>query len=367
MKTQVSRTQFRYLMLWLIMGTGILTMPLAIANFTVHDGWIASLLFILGTGAAALIVKVFTNYFPSQSLTEALIESFGPWLGRVFGLWLLFWLLNQAALMARQFLVFAGITILPKTPEPLIAGVFFIPIAYAVFSGMEVIARFAQFVTPLSFLVVLFITGLIVPTMHPDMLLPILGDGWSPVFRAAIQPTVAFALQLVTALELVPHLKQPEKAAMDIVWIGIVITLFLAMIEVLIISVLGLTANYLQYPILEVVRGIRIGRFIQRFDTLYVLGIISVIFLKVSLYQYCFTSSLKTFTNAPSLRNLTLGSVAVTGAASLYLWRDSVELSHYMLFVTPAYFGMTLTVLPLGAVLAKQVRNRVRNSIRGYS
>ncbi|QQE79585.1 hypothetical protein [Alicyclobacillus sp. SO9] len=46
METQISRLQLMYLMIWVILGTGIVLLPLAIAQFTIQDGWMVPLFFL---------------------------------------------------------------------------------------------------------------------------------------------------------------------------------------------------------------------------------------------------------------------------------------------------------------------------------
>ena len=356
MTFQISRLQMMILMFWVVMGTGILTMPLAIAHFTIRDGWIAALLFFVGSTTAAAICWLYAKAYPKTSLSDALVQSLGPYFGSAVALWFVIWLAIHTALIARQLLVFTEITILPQTPLPVIAFALFLPVTYGVSLGIEVIVRFGEFITPIALPISLLLTVLTIPNMHAILLLPILADGWTPVLQASLQPAVSFALQLILVLQILPHLRHPETVGRDIFLVGAISTMALLTGEVVIITILGGSANYLQYPILEAVRGIQIGRFIQRLDTLYVMGVVAVIFLKVAACQYLFVSSLKSVVRLQSLTGILMPASAVTGAATIFLWRDTVALSHYMLSITPAYFAFTLGGLPLLAAVVKLIR-----------
>jgi spore germination protein KB len=91
-KIEISRYQFVIVLVWCVLGTGIVTVPFVIAQFTVRDSWITGLLFGVGGLLSAGVATLFVHSFPNRSLTSSLIDAFAERLGRVFGLWFLVWL-----------------------------------------------------------------------------------------------------------------------------------------------------------------------------------------------------------------------------------------------------------------------------------
>jgi spore germination protein KB len=152
-KVQISRFQFIIVFVWGVLGTGIVTLPVIIAQFTVRDGWISGLLFTVSGLLSASVAALFVHSFPDRSLTSGLIDAFGPWLGSVFGLWFLVCLYLLDCVILREGIVFVGITVLPQTPVYIIGLAGAIGFSYAVYMGAEVVMRNGEFITPLALLV----------------------------------------------------------------------------------------------------------------------------------------------------------------------------------------------------------------------
>ena len=88
-KVQISRFQIILALTWSVLGTAIVTVPFATTQFTVRDGWMTGPLFVVGGLLSASVAALFVHALPNRSLTSGLIDAFGQWLGRVFGLWFL--------------------------------------------------------------------------------------------------------------------------------------------------------------------------------------------------------------------------------------------------------------------------------------
>ena len=65
-----------------------------------------------------------------------------------------------------------------------------------------------------------------------------------------------------------------------------IITVVGTLLAVVTIGVLGQSANYLSYPVLEVVREVRIGRNLERLNTLYILGVMSTILIRPEAFVF---------------------------------------------------------------------------------
>ncbi len=336
-------------------------MPLAISHFTVRDGWISALLFSISSLIVAATCALYLRAFPTTRLSEAIVTTFGPIVGHALGLWLAVWLWIHTALSLNQFMHFVATTVMPRTPLPVLEFALFFPITYAVFLGLEVIARFGEFIIPITIPVFGVLTGFMVLKMHIQALVPILADGWSPVLQASLQPDVSFALQLLLVLEILPELRDPETLSRDVLLVGAMVTISFVIIEIIAVATLGGAATYLQYPMLEVIRGIEAGRFIQRLDTIYVMGMVVVIMLKAATLQYMLHSSIRSVFKVPVSPILLMSGTALTGASGIYFWRNNFEFAHYSLFVSPAYFCATLLVLPLATVLVHRMGSWARD------
>ena len=363
--TQISRLQFFYLMLWLILGTGITVLPFSIVQFTVQDGWMVSLFFFMGVAVAAPVGVWFIRTFPNQSLINGFETAFGTWIARAIGIWLLIWVFIQSSLVLRELSVFVEITSLPRTPIYIISGVIIIPISYCVFHGLEVSGRLAEFLTPVSFMFVLVVATLSLQNVDLSQLTPILANGWTPVLRASVLPSTSFSFQLLIALQFAKSLHKGGKTfGRDLLLVGAFLSVSGVLIEGIIITVVGPAATYLSLPVGEVVRGIRIGQFVERLDTIYVMGAISTMVVKNSVFLYAMSSMMMDVFRLPSIKHVVWPAGVAIWTGNILLFHNSPDLHQFMVYTSPAYYGFTLIVLPLMAILVYRVKQafQVRSS-----
>lgn len=359
-KAQISRAQFIIALIWCILGTGIVTIPSAVAQFTVRDAWISTLLFSVGGLIAVIVTSMFTRLFPNRTLTSALIDAWGPWIGRALGIWFLLCLYIANCKVVREAEVFVGTTILPKTPEYMIGAFTMIAVAYAVYNGVEVIMRDGEFITPLVMIIALILFFLSMQHMDVHELMPVLVDGWTPVLRGGIVPDVDYALELVIGLQFALFLRNSRTAAKDVGIAAGLVTIVLTLVTVLTIGVVGPSAHYLSYPVLEAVRNIRVGRFLERLDTLYVIAVISTVFVKVAVFHYAWCVGMKDVFHLSSHRVTALsGALLVWGGATV-LFGNAGELQQFISYTMPFYFVVTFICIPLLAAAAMAVKVRVK-------
>jgi spore germination protein KB len=355
--TQISRLQFRYLLLWMILGTGILALPFSIAQFTVRDGWIVPLFFFVGTALVTAVGVLFIRTFPNQSLMNGLETAFGPWIGRAAGIWMLILFLIFAGTLLRELSVFVETTSLPKTPLYLISAVITVPIAFAVFQGLEVVGRLAEFLTPVAFIIAVVITALSFQNVDLSQLRPILANGWTPVLRASLMPATTFPFEFIVALQFVKSLSDVPSFGKDMLLVGAFLSIIGIGIEIIVICTLGSSVAYLSLPVVEVIRGIGIGHFVERLDTIYIMGVIATMVIKICTILYVTASGLQDVFRLPSTKNIawTVGTAVWT--ANVVLFPNSPALQEFIIFMSPAYYTFSLVMLPLLAVLIYRMRN----------
>ena len=356
---QISRLQFFYLMLWVIMGTGITVLPFSIAQFTVRDGWMIPLFFFLGTVISAGVSVWFIRTFPNQSLLIGFETAFGTWIGRAIGIWILVWFLIHNGLLLRELSIFVEITSLPRTPFYIISAVIIIPITYGVFHGLEVISRLVEVITPIALILSLLIAILSLQNVDVSQLRPVLANGWTPVLRAAVLPSTSFSLQLIMALQVIKSLHNGKTFGRDLLLVGAILALAGVLIEGIITSVLGPASTYLALPVGEVVRGIRIGQFVERLDTIYVMGAMATMTFKISFFLYAMTLTMKEVFRLPTTKNMALPAGVAVWTANILFFHNSPDLHDFMLYTSPAYYVFTLLVLPLLAISFQRITKSI--------
>ncbi|CAB3390120.1 GerAB/ArcD/ProY family transporter [Kyrpidia spormannii] len=356
MHPQLSRVQFVFLSTWLILGTGILTMPFAIGQFAIRDSWIAPLLFAVTGGIVVGVIALFRRMFPGQSLVEGYHMAFGPIVGRAASLWFLYMTFLTESFVLREVSLFSNITVLPSTPNYVVTAVFMIPVAYAVYLGAEVVGRVGEIITPLGIAITLILFLLSMQHADPSHLRPVLADGWKPILQSGVVLWV-YAWEFLFVLQLREEVQQ-QRLVKDLLITILIITSAGVVAELTITMILGPSVTYSIYPILEVVRTIRIGDFLERLDTFYVMGVITTIFVKLSLIHYIFTTGLSHWFGLRHYRPTVWSGAAVVWTGSLFLIHNSVSLMNFILYTAWGYFTFTAMVIPLLAVVVQWWRQR---------
>jgi spore germination protein KB len=358
-KVQISRYQLIVVLVWSVLSTGIVTVPFMTAQFTVRDGWIAGLLFAVGGLLAAGVAALFVRSFPNRSLTSGLMDAFGPWLGRVFGLWVLVWIFVVNCKILRVGVVFVGNTIMPQTPVYLLGLFGMIGVSYIVYMGAEVVARDAEFITPLALVVAPIIISLSMQHMDVHQLQPVLADGWKPVLRGAVAPGVTYALELLIVLQVAQTLRNSRTIFKDMAIATGILAVLSASIMAITAGVVGQAASYLEYPVLEVVRTIRVGRFLERLDTLYVMGVMSTICIKLAAFHIAWCEGMKDVFKLSSHRMVTLSGGLLLWAGSFLCFRNVGEVTDFVMFIAPTFVVVTLVGIPLLAIAVMTFRKRL--------
>ncbi|WP_029422028.1 GerAB/ArcD/ProY family transporter [Alicyclobacillus macrosporangiidus] len=361
---QISRFQIVIVLVWSILGTGIVTVPFVIAQFTVRDSWITGLLFPAGGLLSAGVAAVFLRALPNRNLTGGLIDAFGPWLGRIVCLWFLVWLYLVNCTIVRETETFVSTTILPETPEYIIGLVGMTGISYMVHMGIEVLVRDGEFITPLALIVAPVLFALSMQHMDIDQLMPVLADGWQPVLRGAITPDLTFALEMLISLQFVRALRDSRTLPKDMITATAILTVVMTCVLAITTGVVGQSTSYLSYPVLETVRSIRVGRFLERLDTLYVMGVMSTVCIKLGVFHYAWCEGMKDVFKLSSHRILAFSGGLFVWAGSFAFFRSTKEMEHFIAGVAPAYFLVTLIFIPLLAAMVMSFRRRAKRQPR---
>lgn len=354
--TQISRLQFRYVLLWIVLGTGITALPFSIAQFTVRDGWIVPMFFFCGIALVVAVGVLFIRTFPNQSLMNGFETAFGPWIGRAVGIWMLTLFLILSGTVLRELAVFVEIASLSKTPIYLISAVITIPIAFAAFQGLEVIGRVAEFLTPVALIIAVILAAFSLQNVSLLQLRPVLANGWTPVLRASLSSATTFPFELILSLQFVKSLRDVRTFGKDMLLVGAFLSIVGFGIEIIIISVLGPSVTYLNLPLAEAIRGIRIGQFVERLDTIYIMGVMATMVVKTSTLLYVLASGLQDVFRLPSTKNIAWPAGAAVWSANTVLFHNTPVLQEFILYTLPGYFGFSLVMVPLLAVLIYRLR-----------
>ena len=214
-KETISLLQFILLIHSAQFGLGVLTLPRQLAEKSGTDGWIAIILYwFLATAVSFIMIQIMKNY-PQGTIIDLISHYFGQWLGKA-----------AAAVFAFYFAVFAGsafirevlfvkLWVLRGSAVPVILLLLAVPSYLVVRKNISILGRYVQIVFFMTMwtMFVYFLTFKEAQFLH---LLPVLKEGWKPIFEAVktlILPFAGFEIILF----LYPYLKNKDKAAVGAV------------------------------------------------------------------------------------------------------------------------------------------------------
>jgi len=274
------------LIITIILSTVILFVPSATAEKAKQSAWIVPIVASLAGVVTLWLVTHLGRRFPSYTLPEYIQIILGRFLGKLLGVWYLVGFLCGCILIARQFVEFISITLLPGTPPMVISLAFVLVGVYAASKGLEVIARMNQFVFPLLFtaLLVSFILGWF--KIDLIRLLPLLEEGIKPIIAASWTPASWFGEVIFIAF-IYPQINKP-KEIFEKGLIGLLISTTLSILMILFtISIFGsVLTSTLTFPFWSVIRFLEFGKYVQRLESYLVIIWITSMVIKISLFTY---------------------------------------------------------------------------------
>lgn len=351
---RISGGQLVAIMFWTIMGTAVITLPIMIALHAPRTAWMGAVIFAVGGTGLCLIIGAIANMQAGLDFVQYVQTVFGKWLGKLLILIFLAWLFHSITLVINQVTNFTQISLLPNTPLLTIQLFFLAPSIYAVYLGLEAVARSGQFLFFISIGVFILLFMLIIPDFNSQNLLPLFDEGISKVLRSGVTP-LAWAGQIMFVLFLVPFVKSQKKiavyAALTIALIG------LAGIgnEMMYTAVFGPLRQHLINPFYALIRYVQPTAFVERYDILFVAVNLVGNFIKLSVFIYVFVLALAQVLGLKSYRPLlipaAIGQLVLVALTPM----SPPELIHFFdtlfpLFTIPVLYGFPLLVLVAGKI-----------------
>lgn len=260
--------QYIFLNFGMVVSVGFLSLPRILAEKAGTAGWIALIIVWLISIAASLIVIQVMKKYPDGTLLDLLSVYLGKWAGKVgavlFALYLFYYSYTgivYTILITKQYL-------LQQTPAYIIMLLLLIPTYVIVRDGPRILGRYVEVIMLLS-LWIPFVYLIPLKEAHWLRLLPVIKEGWGPVF-SAVPDTIYYHIGFSTTFILYPFLKNKRKATA-----GIVISYSLTMLMYLFITVVCFVYfspdGIMDYnePTISVLKAIEF-KFISRIEVLFI-------------------------------------------------------------------------------------------------
>jgi len=238
---RISPHQFMTLGAAVFMGTTFLPIASVVTGVGGRDGWMSVLPgFAVGVPYGLMVINLLEQY-PRRNLLQISETLFGKWIGKIIASIYILITAYLGGLLLGQVGDIYQTSIMPLTS----IWVFYLGglllVYYLVRSGIEVFARFSEAIFPLIVIALLLNIGLSLPRIEQGELIPILSEGFKPIFFGALKVTpfaMTYILFLAGLIAFLPTGKQELRQLKTGVWrtvflVGILDTL-VALIQLLV-------------------------------------------------------------------------------------------------------------------------------------
>lgn len=346
---RINSRQLFFIMFWAIMATAILLLPVMIGRYAPRDAWMGAVVFIIGNVIIVWVASKLGMMFPEHTIVQYNDFILGPWLGKLTSLVFIGWIMHNGSVVHREVGEFLKFAILPETPLYVIIILISIAPAYAVYNGLEVIGRAADFLFPIVTLFIALIYLLLIPDYEVSKLFPLFGDGGRKILRGSLT-LIALGGQMIMVLFFLPFIKETQKVGKVLVWTVIAIGLGGVFSEATYTMVYGLERTALTVPFYNMARYVSIGLFIERMDPLFVVANMMGNFLKLSIFIYVVVLGLAQLFKMKNYRPLIIPVIVVENLLGVYGFKNGPEMYDFTDKVWPFYtlpleFGLPLLLL----------------------
>lgn len=334
-----------------ILPTATVVLPIIITSYAEQDAPLSIIMSTLAGLLIAAIVGTVIRYSNGAPFLDWVGEKTSPVISTILGLLMLQFYLDTTATILREFVNFLKDNVLINTPVTVLVILILFITIYMVRQGIEAISR----VNSLVILLYLFFTPLFLFGLYQDLnvhqLLPMFDHTLAELTLASLTPT-AWMSEVAVLLFLAPYLQYPSRARV-IGWTGLLFVSAL-MLLTLVSALMAFGPHFTKltaYPGFSTVSIIRIGRFIEKLDILFISYWVLSIYLKLAIFLFvtveCFKQTFRVSSSRPFIGALGL----VIALECLFTWQNPAKLNQYNKEGRFLVFFLFNVLVPLGAVL----------------
>lgn len=337
------------------MGTAVISLPVLIGIHAPRDAWVAAVIFTVGGILLSLIVGALAKMFPEKNFVTCVEKVFGSLIGKVIILVFTVWLFHTTSFVIWQTSTLTKISLLPKTPLVIVTIISLIPPMYAVYCGIERVARSGQFIFIFNFGLFISLFFLYSPDIDLTNLLPVFDDGVYNILRSSIAP-LAWAGEIMFILFLVPNIEKKTKITNYSIITILIIGIGGIINEVFYTGVFGPLRQYLAIPYYTLISYTSPNSFIERYDVALVSVNLTGNFIKLSVFIYILVYCLSQLLGMKNHSKLTLPVVIALIISTFFTVQGQPQLVNFLDSVFPFYTIPLLYGLPLITLLIAKIR-----------
>ncbi|WP_134701153.1 endospore germination permease [Ammoniphilus sp. YIM 78166] len=361
-KGKISALQMAILMHPTIIATGILLVPGLTAHHAERDLWMSPAWASLVGFLTVYIAIQLNRMYPKETIIEYSSRIVGTLPGKALGLIVLLFYLHVNGIIIREYGEFIIGIFLMQTPLGFVMGSMTLACAFAVRGGIEVLGRLGQMFVPIVLLLTLFMFFLIIPDMELENMFPIMEKGLMPSFKGSV-PLQAWFSEFLLISFLLPFLTDREKG---LKW-GM-ISVFLVMVMMVVTNlatlfVLGGTTGTFLYPVMNIIRYVSVGDFLEHLESLVMAMWVIGAFMKISVFYYALALGAAQWLNLSDYRPLVFPLGFLLALFAVWASPNLQEMAHFLgtsgsFYLVSIQVGIPLFLLMIACIRKGKMRTK---------
>lgn len=325
-----------------------------------RDAWIA----VLFVGVLTLIWGFLLIYIykeiKGKHINDWLKENTGKAFAIIFRFTFGFYLVILMIVTMRETITWTNVSYLWRTPPLALTLLFLIPCMLAALTRINTIAIANFFLLALVNVLGFFVATANIPRKNPELLLPILENGFTPVFKSMIYQASGMT-ELIIFLLFQHQLKSDLKYRHIVINTFILIGLTLGPLIGAIIEFGPVEAALQRYPAYEEWALVRVGKFVEHVDYLSIYQWLTGAFIRMTLLLYSIRILINSESKKVNVWVLTIVVIIITIAVA-YPLDDKLFfylLNYFALPASAVFFLITSFVLGFLVFIVKRRKKKV--------
>ncbi|MGM7722166.1 GerAB/ArcD/ProY family transporter [Metabacillus sp. Hm71] len=358
---KISSLQLFYIIIGFELGT---TMLFGYGAGAKQDAW---LVMVIGMLSGLILMGVFTQlsaYYPGDTIVSMIPKIIGKYLSYPLIMVYIFYFIYAASRGSRDLGELITTTMLVDTPTVIVIGSFMVLMIYCLRGGIETFGRMGEIIFPIYMmsLIVVWILLFSIESFNLKNLTPVLGNGVKPILKEVYPGGVNFPFgETFIIMMFFPFLNNKRnirKVGMFIILVGGVL---LTINSIIVLSVLGPQIYGRDFfPLLTATRMVSIADFLERFDVLIILMMVSGVFFKVGSWIFGASIAIYQLFKLNHSKSVLLALGFIITPLSLLIATDFVEhlkiglgYNYFLYFLVPLQIIVPIMLLFIAFIRKK--------------
>ncbi|HHY83082.1 MAG TPA: endospore germination permease [Clostridiales bacterium] len=344
------------------LGIDILIEQNSMVSYAGRDAWISLLLGGITGILFGSIMYFLASAYPGKSFPEIAVDICGRFIGRLFMLPVLIYILLHAGLSINIFAQTIKMFLLDRTPMYAIVAVMAAVAVYAVYKGIFTLSGVIDIIFPLAVITIAALILISLQQAEVENIFPILYKSHMKVLRGSF-----FGLLHFPGFGHVAYLLcYAQDSKVSIKWyiigtaIPVVLATALTLVTIMVFNPLGIES--LLFPTLTLSKSIEFPvTFLERLESIVAVLWISIAFGSISLFTFVSVQNFLIFFGRKSEKYVTLAHFPLLMIVALFI-KNGMKVIEYYLELKYLLAAFVFIFSPMLAVLSVfQKRRQIRN------